>query len=73
MTCFFKIFERTELTEPEDPEENATCIQVSIWEAEVKEHIRRKAIRKSNETTGFVTLYGQCSRVTKDKLHELED
>ena len=30
MTCFFETFERTELTEPEDLEENATCTQVAI-------------------------------------------
>jgi len=30
MTCFFETFERTELTEPEDPQENATHTQIAI-------------------------------------------
>jgi hypothetical protein len=58
-----------EITEPKDPAETATMVQLKKWEIDYEQYKRRKAARQANQGKVFAIILGQCTPAMTDRLH----
>jgi hypothetical protein len=61
------------ITEPEDPDENATKTRLRIWEKQVDEFVRRETELRENVKTLYSLVWGQCTDIMKQKLEASDD
>jgi Zinc knuckle len=66
-------YEDPVLVMPADIADTATKRELVIWEASLKSYARRQEELKSNLTTLYAVIWGQCSNAMRNKLRALDD
>jgi hypothetical protein len=69
---FAEIMIAPTITEPPDIDDKASKREVLIWEAALKSFSRRSEELRSNLTTLYAVIWGQCSESMRNKIKALD-